>query len=186
MYYRLFAKLYQRAARKMCRQCQGFIKNGAKILDLGCGSAIAGKEFQDFFKAELWGVDIIDKRVVDIPFQIINGKNLPFSDNFFDVVLISYVLHHSQDPISLLKEAKRVSKKIIIFEDLPEGLFSRMTCQIHQISFDKFFKNPNKTSFKTKKEWERIFEELGLKVIFQNRIHNFPAKKGLFILEKRT
>jgi hypothetical protein len=34
-------------------------------------------------------------------------------------------LHHTEDPISILKEAKRVGKRIIIFEDLPEGIFGK-------------------------------------------------------------
>ena len=63
----------------MCRQCENFIERKAKILDLGCGSGIVGKTFQDFFQAELTGVDIKDQRAVKIPFQIVDGKNLPFS-----------------------------------------------------------------------------------------------------------
>ncbi len=182
IYYRLVKKIYQRAAKKMCQRCQDFIEKRAKILDLGCGSAIVSKEFQNYFDSELVGVDIVDRRLIDIPFQIIDGKTLPFADNSFDVVLTSYVLHHSSDPIALLREAKRVGKKIIIFEDLPEGFWSKIYCQVHKTSFDKLFKNPNKTSFKTEKEWEKIFKELGLNILFKKRIHNFPVKKDLFVL----
>ncbi len=181
-FYRLFSKIYQRAARKMCFACQDFIKKGSKILDLGCGSAIVGNQFKKFFQAEVIGVDIMDRRIIPLSFKIFDGKNLPFPENFFDVVLINYVLHHAQDPIALLKEAKRVSKdKIIIFEDLPVGFFSKLNCQIHGFSFDNFFGNPSETSFKTEREWEKIFEGIGLKVIFKKRVKNFPVKKELFI-----
>jgi len=182
MYYRVFSKVYQRAAQKMCLDCQNFIPKGGKILDLGCGSGIVAKAFKDFFQAEVMGVDIVDKRIVNIPFQMINGRNLPFPGNSFDAVLISYVLHHSQNPTSLLTEAKRVSKKIIIYEDLPEGFLSKIYCKVHQFSFDKLFGNPSKTSFKTEKDWEKIFKELGLKIIFKKKINNFPVKKELFVL----
>jgi len=181
-YYRIFSKIYRGAARHMCLACQPYIKKGSKILDLGCGSAIIGKTFQDFFKAEILGIDIVDKRVEKISFQIYDGKNIPFPENSFDLVLINYVLHHSQDPIALLKEAKRVSKKIIIFEDLPEGFFSKIYCKLHQLSFDKLFGNSSKTSFKTEKNWEKIFKEVGLNIIFKKRINNFPVKKELFVL----
>jgi len=86
------------------------------------------------------GVDIKDKRVVNIPFQIIDGKNLPFPEKSFDLVLINYVLHHSGDPVAILKEAKRVSKKIIIYEDLPEDILSKIFCQFHSLTFNIFFK----------------------------------------------
>jgi len=181
-FYQIFSKIYERAAIKMCQSSQPFIEKGAKILDLGCGSAIIGKTFQDFFKAEILGIDIVDKRVEKISFQIYDGKNIPFPENSFDLVLINYVLHHSQDPIALLKEAKRVSKKIIIFEDLPEGFFSKIYCKLHQLSFDKLFGNSSKTSFKTEKNWEKIFKEVGLNIIFKKRINNFPVKKELFVL----
>ena len=182
MYYRLFSPIYQWAAKKMCFQCQDFIEKGEKILDLGCGSAIVAKAFQNFFQAKVIGVDIKDQRVFDIPFEIINGRELPFPEKSFDTVLINYVLHHSQEPEALLKEAKRVAKKIIIYEDLPENLFSKIYCKIHGFTFNKFFQKNNNLSFKTAKEWEEIFQKLGLAIIFKKKINNFPVKKELYVL----
>jgi len=183
-YYRIFSKAYQGAAQRMCLDCQDFIKKGSKILDLGCGSGIVGKSFQKFFQAEVIGVDVQDNRIYPIPFELIDGKKLPFPEKSFDVVLISYVLHHSEDPTLLLKEAKRVARdKIVIYEDLPEGFLSRIICKIHGISFDKIFRNQSQTSFKLKKEWEKIFREIRLNTILKKRINNFPVKKELFILK---
>jgi len=184
LFYRFFSKIYERAARKMCLVCQDFIKEGSSILDLGCGSGIIGKEFEKFFQAKLTGIDIKNQIVEKISFQIYDGKNIPFPENSFDVVLINYVLHHAGDPVALLKEAKRVAKdKIVIFEDLSEGFLSELICRFHGVSFDKIFKNPAETSFKSRKEWEEIFKELGLNIIFKERRHNFPYKKELFILK---
>lgn len=183
MYYWILSKIYERAAGKMCLICQDFIKKGSKILDLGCGSGIVGRTFQVFFQAEVSGVDIVDRRAVNLPFQIYDGFHLPFPEKSFDGILINYVLHHAEDPIALLKEAKRVSKgKIIIFEDLPEGFFSKLVCKIHGISYSKLFKNPDSPSFKSEKEWEKIFKEIGLNIIFKQRINNLLFKKELFVL----
>jgi ubiquinone/menaquinone biosynthesis C-methylase UbiE len=187
-YYRLFSKVYQRAAQKMCLDCQGFIQKGSKILDLGCGSGIVAKNFEDFFRARVVGVDIRDRRVFPIPFQIINGKNLPFPDNSFDAVLISYVLHHSKDPLSLLKEAKRVSEKIIIYEDLPpEDFLSNVICKIHDLTFDRFFQHQKvQVSFKSEEEWEKIFNSLNLSIFHKKRIKSlYPVKKIQFVLRKK-
>lgn len=184
MYYQVFSPIYQLAAQKMCRDCQQFIKKNSKILDLGCGSAIVGKKFQKHFQAEILGVDIIDKRVEKIPFQLYNGRNLHFPDNCFDTVLISYVLHHAKDPKCLLKEAKRVTNdKIIIYEDLPEGFLSKIRCKIHGITFASFFqKNRETGNFKTENEWEKLFEDIGLVPIFKKKISNFPFKREMFVL----
>ena len=186
-FYRIFSKIYELAAQKMCRDCQNFIKKGDRILDLGCGSGIVAKAFQDFFQAKIIGVDVKDNRVVPVDFKVIDGKNLEFPENSFDIVLINYVLHHSKDQISLLKESKRVCKnKIIIYEDLPQGIVSKLLCKIHGISFNKFFKIENPAFFKTSEEWHTTFENLGLRTIFEKNVSCIlnPVKKKLFVLEK--
>jgi len=189
-YYRIFSKIYDMSAQKMCLDCADFIGKGATILDLGCGSGIVAKNFRDFFQAEIIGVDIKDSRMFPIPFEIIDGKSLPFSDLSFDVVLINYVLHHSQDPESLLKEAKRVSRRIIIYEDLPEGILSKLRCNFHQVGYNIFFqKQKQKFSFKTQKEWEKIFEKLELKIIAKKRTSSLlgwldPVEIIIFVLER--
>ncbi len=187
MYYKFFKSFYEAAAKKMSEDCREFIEEGTKILDLGCGSGIVGKAFQSFFKADLLGVDIKDRRIYDIPFRAIDGKTLPFDNKSFDIVLISYVLHHSEDPLGLLREAKRVSKKrIIIFEDLPDGLVSGFFCRLHGISFDKLFGNPSKTSFHSEEGWKKIFREAGLELLSKKRVSNFPVKKEIFVLGERA
>ncbi len=186
MWYQTFSIFYEKAAERMCQECKEFIKKGSRILDLGCGSGIVGNTFQNFFKAEVMGVDITDRRVLPIPFKTIDGKSLPFQDNNFDAVLISYVLHHSQDPMLLLKEAKRVTRdKILVYEDLPDGIFSRLFCALHGFLFDKLFQNKNRTSFKTEEEWKKVFADLDLKMVFQKKVSFLnPVRKKLFVLQK--
>lgn len=187
-FHQIFQKFYRQKGKEMCLECKGYIKSGSKILDLGCGSGLAGKEFQDFFKADLSGIDVVDIRVEKIPFRIFDGVNIPFPDNHFDCVLIAYVLHHAKEPASLLKEARRVAKnRIIVYEDLAEGWLSRLICRIHGKTFSYLFQDKKgNNNFKKQKDWEDIFENLKLKTIFGKRVSPFliPINKRLFILEK--
>ena len=190
--YKIFSKTYQKAALEMCRECQPFINKGSKILDLGCGSGIVSKVIQDYFQADLIGVDIKDNRTTDIPFKLIDGKTLPFPDNEFDLVFINYVLHHTPNPAVLLKEARRVSnKEIIVYEDLAEDFLSKIFCQIHGFTFNTIYCSSEKTSFHSKEEWEEIFDSLKLKVIFEKKVIPagpirwiYPVKRMMFVLEK--
>lgn len=172
----------------MALECKDFVDDDSKILDLGCGSGLAGKEFQNFFKADLIGIDVVDIRVEKIPFKIFDGISIPYPDNNFDYVLIGYVLHHANNPISLLKEAKRVVKKrIIVYEDLVGGSLSRLICKIHGFSFSYLFQKQRGTgNFKKEKDWKNIFQDLKLKIIFEKRVSNklFSINKKLFILER--
>ncbi|MDD5569112.1 MAG: class I SAM-dependent methyltransferase [Candidatus Pacebacteria bacterium] len=186
--YRVFNGFYRRAAREMCRECEKFIDSNSRILDFGCGSAIVGKEFAEYFNSEILGVDIIDNRVVKIPFRQYSGKDLSFlPDNSFDAVLINYVLHHTDDPVNSLKEAARVAKKrIIIYENLPEGIISGFFCWLHGISFAYLFqKNAVTGKFLTRNEWKNAFNKLSLKLIYDKNETGFRLmKKALFVLEK--
>lgn len=188
MYYRIFQKFYRMAGQRMAFECKDFLSEGSKILDLGCGSGITGRCFKDFFKADILGVDIKDQRVEKIPFQIFNGDKIPFPENFFDTTLISFVLHHSQEPLLLLKEAKRVTKdKIIIYEDLTEGFLATIFSKIHCLTFDHFFqKQKSGEKFQNGQNWKKIFEELGLILAFEKRVNSSlnPVEKRVFILEK--
>jgi SAM-dependent methyltransferase len=176
----VFKKFYEIAAEKMVKEIEEFL-TGEKILDLGCGSGIFGKKIEEKLKKEVIGIDIVDKRVCKIPFKIYDGKNIHFSNDYFDVVIVAFVLHHTEDPVSILKEAKRVGKRIIIFEDLPEGISSKIYCFLHWITWNLFFGKSPKFNFHTSREWEEIFKNLGLKLISEK---NFLIKRKIFVLEK--
>jgi ubiquinone/menaquinone biosynthesis C-methylase UbiE len=188
---RIFSPVYKKAAEEMCQECEPFIEKGDKILDLGCGRGITAETLGDYFQTDVFGVDIEDQRIVDLPFQVIDGRNLPLQDNSFDVVVISYVLHHAENPRDLLVEAKRVAKdKIIIYEDLEEKGATQITCWIHKNIYKisaPFQENPIK--FYKEEEWEELFNQLGLKILFKRRKAGrfnwlYPTKNILFVLTR--
>ena len=98
---------------------------GAKILDIGAGSGhISEILSQEGFKVMM--VDTANYNQTDLPLTIYDGKKLPFRNGQFDFALLVSVLHHCTDPKELLKEAKRVAKKVIILEDTVNSFFDRL------------------------------------------------------------
>jgi SAM-dependent methyltransferase len=77
-------------------------------------------------------VDVVDLRQVQIPFQRFNGTSIPFPDKSFDHVVLSEVLHHSHEPMALVKECRRVARRsIILFEDMPDGRLGKLILYLH-------------------------------------------------------
>lgn len=189
--YRLLKPFYNKEAKKMCNDFKNYITKGDKVLDLGCGSGIVANKIKSTFKVQVKGIDIIDMREVDIPFEIYDGKDLSFiKDNEFDVVLISYVLHHTGDLENILSQAKRIAKKhIIMYEDLNEGFFGKFYCLLHGKLYDwVFLKNNIPARFLSEKEWKELFKELNLDLIHskEKKYKLSFVKRKAFILEKRV
>lgn len=98
---------------------------GQKVLDLAAGTGTSTQEWADA------GVDVIAcdfsigmlrvgrQRRPDIPFIAGDALNLPFADDSFDAVTISYGLRNVQDTSTALREMWRVTKpggRIVIAE----------------------------------------------------------------------
>lgn len=50
---------------------------------------------------------------------IYDGEHMPFADGAFDTSIAMYVLHHTADPATVLREMKRVTRRrIILVEEL--------------------------------------------------------------------
>lgn len=95
------------------------IKDGDKVIDIGCGVGVLTRMVQKFRKGcEVWGTDISDEvihnnLVSDPETNYIVGyagqqSNLP--DNFFDVVFSGEVIEHLDMPEKLFQEAYRILK----------------------------------------------------------------------------
>ncbi len=96
-----------------------FIKEGDRILDEGCGNGRALEMMKDL-KVEYIGIDfseklleIARKKYPDFKFVKGNIVNLPFPDNYFDIVFSIAVLHHIPSEElreKMISEVKRVLK----------------------------------------------------------------------------
>ena len=98
-----------------------FTRHGGKrVLEIGVG---AGSDHLNWAKAgaDLFGVDLTEKGIettrkrlnlydLKSNLQRIDAENLPFEDNYFDIVYSWGVIHHSEDTEQIIKEILRVLK----------------------------------------------------------------------------
>jgi tRNA (uracil-5-)-methyltransferase TRM9 len=118
--YNLIAKEFSATRKEIWEELKflfGDLKEGEKVLDLGCGNGRWYKVFKEK-KVDYFGIDnseklieIAKEKFPDAKFFVGDALNLPFPDDFFDKVYSIALLHHipSEDfRIKVLKEAKRV------------------------------------------------------------------------------
>ncbi len=185
------SKILEKRIKNIVDQIDEFIKTEDKVLDIGSGGGWIAKEIKDRKNGEVVLLDVFDFNQTDLKIIIYDGKKIPFPDNSFDVVTVIFVLHHIENQKEVLKEIKRVAKnKIIIIEDTYNSYFGKMILCIWDVfsNLPSFLVKPfaEKFPFKFLKvsEWEDIFIELNLKLIFKKETYSRGGKKALFVLKK--
>lgn len=176
----IFDKIFvTRAVSYTVNEIESFIEPDDKILDIGSGTGITAEQISKKLKVEVEMVDVVNKSKVNLPLKIYDGKKLPYDNRTFDVSLLIYVLHHTEDARLVLNEAKRVTKKyIIVYEDIiTRNPFDKISTFFHGLVFEKTWNLRNRASFKSEKEWAKLFEELGLKII---KVYPLPIMARLF------
>ena len=152
------------------------------VLDVGCGRGelayLILRKRQDI---SLVGIDILDQEKKCIPVKIFDGKTIPYGDFSFDVVTIIDVLHHTNVPLLLLREAKRVSRKYIIIKDHTlNGFLAGPTLKFMDIVGNKRFGVSLPYNYWTKEKWSEAFDILGLKIeIWKTSLRLYPWPASL-------
>ena len=112
------------------------------VLDVGCGTGFFSEAFA-MKQAEVTGIDsnleMIEAAGYLVPgiiFKQGTAESLPFPDSTFDLIFLGHVLHESDDPMSVLKEAKRVSKSLICILEWPHRKEPHGPPLDHRLTFE--------------------------------------------------
>lgn len=161
------------------------------LLDYGCGVGHLG-----YCISENSGRPITSLDVRAYPFshpslkvEIFDGKTIPYPDNYFDMALVAYTLHHTSRPADVLEEIVRVTKgKIVVSEDFLKNRRHVPLEAIKDIVSNYFYAHIT-LQYKTVRQWEDIFNELGLSIkdrIFHNSGTWIRFKHVSWLLQKTT
>lgn len=187
----LIKKIIRKRTEKITNTFDEFIKEGEKVLDIGAGGGWIGEEVQKRKNAKVILLDVTDFNQTDLKLVLYSGKNIPFPDNAFDISLLIFTLHHCQDYLRVLEEAKRVAKKkIIIIEDIPASQINKFFLYFWDVitNLPSLIKPPGENitfNFKKISQWQKIFNNSQLKIIFQKEFQsNKLIHHVLFVLQK--
>ena len=92
--------------------------NKEKYLDIGCNGGLLMKKVADKCGGrEVWGMDISEKSIKyaqkkypNFRFKVSDAINLPFEDNYFDLITCLEVLEHIPEPKTAIQEMRRCLK----------------------------------------------------------------------------
>jgi SAM-dependent methyltransferase len=181
---------------------------GQTLLDIGCGNGLISEMcLQHFSEVQLLDVMKYVSPEVKLPFlRYREGQKLPV-ERQYDTVLLLTVLHHSKNPLTLLKKAwKATGKRLIIIESI-FGVHGKSATgkyklagfvEREQIAYAVFVdwlynrvlhdKIPVPYNFTTPQKWKETFSRLDMHLIEAKNlgqdIEIAPELHFLFVLDK--
>lgn len=136
----------------------------AHILDVGCGdglmaAAICAKRPD----LTIRGLDVLPRKQAYIPVEIFDGRRIPFEDAAFDAVLFADVLHHTDDPTVLLREAARVAAPWVLIKDhVLKGFAAKQRLSLMDWVGNARFGVALPYNYWTEEQWQNAWQEIGL------------------------
>lgn len=158
-------------------------KESDKILSLGCGTCLFDE--QAILKGHnVLSVDIYDGSLSDLVTPVVyDGKKIPLEEKSSDVTLLLSVLHHVNHQNELLEEVKRVSKRIIIQEDLVSSKIRRKLYSVLDNLMNLNFSIQN-NNYHSLDEWKDIFKKNGFNLVkVDTKKSYFFINQAIFVLE---
>lgn len=194
----MHAPIYWARIEELVRQITPHLRQGDRVLDVGCGSGTLGKALLDSASRlnELCveGIERVKRGGEQIVVHEYNGPRLPLPDRSYDVVIVADVLHHDTDPERLLRECIRVSRRLVIVKDHQlAGPFSKLRVSFLDWAANAPYGVPCLFRYNTPHEWAELSKRLNLSIkhelksmnlyppvvnlIFGGRLHYFVVYK---------
>lgn len=135
-------------------------------LDVGCGSGELAARIQEHrHDVRLTGVDVLVREKAFIKVHAFDGHHLPFPDKSFDFVIISDVLHHTDDPEALLKECARVVTGFVLIKDhICDSPLDKATLSFMDWVGNRGYDVSLPYNYLSAASWQRAFRQAGLRI----------------------
>lgn len=158
--------VHPRRVRVLRDQLAEIIPAGARVLDVGAGDGLlASLIAQRRPDLELDGIDTLVRKQTYIRITPFDGKKVPYENAGVDIVMLVDVLHHADDPMGLLREARRVTRRAVIIKDHLLEVFcagptlrfmDRIGNERHDVSLPY--------NYWTRAQWNESFRMLGMTI----------------------
>ena len=162
---------------------------GSRILDLGAGEGYVGDAMHHTWQASVKLADVCDMNRTDLPHVTYDGHTLPFGDKTFDMTVLYFVLHHTEEPERVLDEAFRVTRnQVVVVESVYTTRWGRKVLTLLDIAANRLRSGglmnaqEEHLGFKKAHDWRDIFREKGAKVVAEMARESPLHKQRFFVV----
>jgi SAM-dependent methyltransferase len=155
--------VYQRRIRAIAQAFAPLLSAGV-VLDVGCGNGELG-EFLMSIRADIQvlGLEVVRRPSVSIPAAVYDERSFPFKDDAFSCVVVADMLHHTQNPEHILREALRVGREGILIKDhFYKSAFERLLLRILDWVGNAPHGVPMRYNYFSRDSWNEMLNRLGV------------------------
>ena len=167
-----------RRVRVLAKRIADLLPANATVLDVGCGDGILARVIRDQRPdLTMAGLDVLVRGQTAIPVVEFDGNHVPAEDRSFDVVMLVDVLHHTRDPLVLLREAARVGRRHILLKDhTRNGLLAGPTLRFMDTVGNARHGVALPYNYWTQTQWQDALGRLGVDIeVWQSSLDLYPA-----------
>ncbi len=158
--------VFGRRVTVLSRHLAELLPPGSRVLDIGAGSGtmarLIGRQRPD---VTLSGIDVLVRPHTEIQVEQFDGRHIPYPEASFDVAMFVDVLHHTNDPLELLREAARVARHSILIKDhTKEGWLAGETLQLMDYVGNARHGVALPWNYWTRRQWDEAIAALGVSI----------------------
>lgn len=161
--------IYRSRLRELVRRILPHLKEGDRVLDVGCGNGTLGRAIMEAPGAPRVVVEGLERVVrggEPITVHAYPGGRFPFEDGSFDAVIVADVLHHEDKPDDLLAECRRTSRRLIIIKDHQlKGPLAKARVSFIDWAANAPYGVPCLYRYNTAAQWEELPRRHGLEAV---------------------
>jgi len=177
---RIHGPVYAARIRELVRQISKHLQAGDHVLDVGCGSGGLGEAILKApscpDRVQITGLERVPRGNEPVEVVAYDGKQIPFSDGSFELVLLADVLHHEADPSRLVRECARVSRRHLIIKDHKlEGPWAKQRVAFLDWAANAPYEVDCLYRYNTAAQWALFLDQPGLRIERElHSMHLYP------------